>query len=287
MNTILKLILVMAIAHLIGAIGFVLWLFASGRVDAERLGRVRDIFTSTISEENRARQEAEEAAALQAADEDMVRKLKELPLASADRTDTDARTSERIELGLRTFEDDTRRLRDELKKDGDTLDQRIKAFEQRKSDWEKSIAADKQRVTDEQFRKAVKTLESVPPKQARDMILELVRSNRMPTAVAYLDAMSSSKASNLLKSFKGEDETKVATELLERLRMLGLESEARAERTNGANSAEQPADSARQASSGSGAGGSSASPTGTAGGRPAGGSGVANAGAANRALDLP
>lgn len=282
MNSFLKLIIVLAIAHLLAAVGFVGWLFASGRVDGERLTRVRDIFAHTIADEKSTRASEDAKAAETAADAEMLRKLRELPLASADRTDTDGRTSDRIELGLRTFEDKTRRLRDELKKDGVSLDQRIQAFEQRKSDWEKSIAADKQRVTDEQFRKAVKSLESLPPKQAREVVLELVRTNRMGTAVAYLDAMSSSKASNLLKSFKSEDETKVATELLERLRMLGLESEARAERTNGAKSADNSAESARQASAGAG------NPSGSAAGGRTGPDGVAaGGGAANRALELP
>jgi hypothetical protein len=282
MNSFLKLVIVLAIAHLLAALGFVAWLFASGRVDGERLTRVREIFSTTIAEEKRARAEEESKAAAVAADADLVRRLRELPLASAERTDTDSRAGDRIELGLRTFEDKTRRLRDELRKDGESLDQRIQSFEKRKSDWEKSIAADKQRVTDEQFRKAVKSLESLPPKQAREVVLELVRTNRMGTAVAYLDAMSSSKASNLLKSFKSEDETKVATELLERLRMLGLESEARAERTNGAKSADNSAESARQASAGAG------NPSGSAAGGRTGPDGVAaGGGAANRALELP
>ena len=280
MNSFLKLIIVLAVAHLLAALGFVAWLFASGRVDGERISRVREIFSTTISDEKRARAEEESKAADLAADDELLRKLRELPLASADRTDTDSRASDRIELGLRTFEDKTRRLRDELKKDGESLDQRIQSFEQRKSDWEKSIAADKQRVTDEQFRKAVKSLESLPPKQAREVVLELVRTNRMDTAVAYLDAMTSSKASNLLKSFKSEEETKVATELLERLRMLGLESEARAERTNGAKSADQPAESARQAASGAGAGRPTAPAAGAA-------TGIAAGGGANRSLEVP
>jgi len=269
MNSFLKLVIVLAIAHLLAALGFVAWLFASGRVDGERLTRVREIFSTTIAEEKRARGEEESKAAAVAADADLVRRLRELPLASAERTDTDSRAGDRIELGLRTFEDKTRRLRDELRKDGESLDQRIQSFEKRKSDWEKSIAADKQRVTDEQFRKAVKNLESLPPKQAREVVLELVRTSRMDTAVAYLDAMSSAKASNLLKSFKSEEETKVATELLERLRMLGLESEARAERTNGAKSADQPAESARTEANASGGGSGTRAP------------------AANRSLELP
>ena len=269
MNSFLKLVIVLAVAHLLAALGFVTWLFASGRVDGERITRVREIFSTTIEQEKRARAEEESKASAAAADADLVRRLRELPLASAERTDTDSRAGDRIELGLRTFEDKTRRLRDELRKDGESLDQRIQSFEKRKSDWEKSIAADKQRVTDEQFRKAVKSLESLPPKQAREVVLELVRTNRMDTAVAYLDAMSSSKASNLLKSFKSEDETKVATELLERLRMLGLESEARAERTNGAKPADQPAESARTEANASGGGSGPRAP------------------AANRPLELP
>lgn len=72
--------------------------------------------------------------------------------------------------------------------------------------------------TDEQFRKAVKLLENVPAKQAKEWILELVRSGEPDQAVSYLDAMSSFKATGLLKAFKGEEEQKVATDLLERLR---------------------------------------------------------------------
>lgn len=269
MNSFLKLVIVLAVAHLLAALGFVAWLFASGRVDGERITRVREIFSTTIADEKRARTEEESKAAAVAADADLVRRLRELPLASAERTDTDSRAGDRIELGLRTFEDKTRRLRDELRKDGESLDQRIQSFEKRKSDWEKSIAADKQRVTDEQFRKAVKNLESLPPKQAREVVLELVRTSRMDTAVAYLDAMSSAKASNLLKSFKSEEETKVATELLERLRMLGLESEARAERTNGAKPADQPAESARTEANAGGGGSGTRAP------------------AVNRPLELP
>ena len=271
MNSLFKLIIVLATAHLLAVIGFVGWLFASGRVDSERLSRLGEMFAKPVAAEKQEAAEREAKLATEAADADAMRRLRELPLASAERTDTGARASERIDLGLRAFEDSTRRLRDELKRDGETLEQKIQSFEKRQKDWEASIAADKQRATDEQFRKAVKNLESLPPKQAREVILELVRTARMDTAVAYLDAMSSSKASNLLKSFKSEEETRVATDLLERLRMLGLESEARAERTNGAKSADTPAESARS------------EPRRTASGDAAGSRGAA----ANQSLELP
>jgi hypothetical protein len=266
MNSFLKLVIVLAAAHLLAVAGFFGWLAASGRIDAARLERLRELFAKPVAVEAKERREAEAKAAEAATDAELMQRLRELPLASADRSETGSRAEERIELGLRAFEDKTRRLREELRKDGENLEQQIRGFEERKAAWEASIAADKERETDEQFRKAVRLVESMPPKQARAWILELVKSGKTETAVAYLDAMTGAKASNLLKSFKGDDETKVATELLERLRMLGLESEARAERSNGAKTADTPAESARtEANAG-------------AGGR---------APAANRAIELP
>jgi hypothetical protein len=253
MNSFLKLVIVLAAAHLLAVAGFFGWLAASGRIDAARLERLRELFAKPVAVEAKERREAEAKAAEAATDAELMQRLRELPLASADRSETGSRAEERIELGLRAFEDKTRRLREELRKDGENLEQQIRGFEERKAAWEASIAADKERETDEQFRKAVRLVESMPPKQARAWILELVKSGKTETAVAYLDAMTGAKASNLLKSFKGDDETKVATELLERLRMLGLESEARAERTNGAKTADTPAESARtEANAGAG-----------------------------------
>lgn len=270
MNAFLKLVVVLATAHLLAALGFAGWLVASGRVDGDRLERVRGIFAKPVKVEASERKAAEAKAAETAADAEMMQRLRELPLASADRVETGSRSEERIELGLRAFEDKTRRLRDELRRDGENLEQQIRAFEERKAEWEESIAADKQRETDEQFRKAVRLVESMPPKQARAWILELVKTGKTETAVAYLDAMTGAKASNLLKSFKGDEETKVATELLERLRMLGLESEARAERSNGAKTADTPAEPARAQASTAGQDGRGS-----------------RAPAANRALELP
>ena len=184
MNAFLKLLVVLATAHLLAALGFVGWLAASGRIDGTRLERVREIFAKPVAVEADERKSAEAKAAEAAADAQMMERLRELPLASADRVETGSRTEERIELGLRAFEDKTRRLRDELRKDGENLEQQIRAFEQRKAAWEDSIAADKQRETDEQFRKAVRLLEAAPWKLGMVWVLELVRSDREDQAVS-------------------------------------------------------------------------------------------------------
>ena len=125
------------------------------------------------------------------------------------------------------------------------MTEREEALAKRQTDWETSISEEKERQTKDQFRKAVRLLESAPAKQGKEWILELVKSNREDQAVAYLDAMNPAKSAGLLKAFKGEGEAKVATDLLERLRQLGLESEINAGAPNGVNSAESAADSAR------------------------------------------
>jgi hypothetical protein len=278
MKTLLKLVTVLAIAHILAVVGFTGWLFASGRVDGERLGRLRDIFAKPVTVEAKERAETEAKASAQASEEENMRRLRELPLVAADRSTTDARVDQRLDVRLKEFDDQTRRLTQNLRNEDARLQAELKAFDERKAAWEASIAEDKRRETDEQFRKAVRLVESMPPKQARSWILELVRNGKTETAVAYLDAMTGAKASNLLKSFKGDDEVKVATELLERLRMLGLESEARAERTNGAKPADIPAESARTEARKPVGGADPARVQAAAGDRPA---------AANRALELP
>ena len=255
MKTLLKLVLVLAVANLLAVAGFVGWLFASGRVDGERVTRVRDIFRPTIAEEEAARAEAANTAAEAdrlAADDLRVRGL---PLASGEEIAAEDRFRDRATLALKSLEEQHRRMQDDLRSREEAVTEREEALTARQEEWEASIADSKDRQTNAQFRKAVRLLEAAPPKQGREWILELIKSGRADLAVTYLDAMNPAKSANLLKAFKSEGDAMVATDLLERLRKLGLGREASTDTTNGAISAEQPADSAR-------------SPVRTAGGNP-------------------
>jgi hypothetical protein len=68
---------------------------------------------------------------------------------------------------------------------------------------------------------AVRQYEQVPPKQGKRMIMELVVMGQVEQAVAYLDAMNVRAAGKILKEFKTDEEIKLATELLEKLRTFG------------------------------------------------------------------
>lgn len=253
MKTAFKLLLVLAIANLFAFGGFVGWLVGSGRLDAGRVERLRAMLAETVAEERaRLAREEEEAtsAATAAADE---RRLRELPMARTDQIVAAERFEERAARALRALEDERRRMEADLAGREQEITGREEALVARQADWEASIADAKERETNEQFRKAVRLLEAAPAKQSKAWILELVRSGRGQMAVTYLDAMNQAKSAALLKAFKGEDEAAVATDLLERLRVLGLESEVGRERTNAANPAEPDAVSARAPSSGGGA----------------------------------
>ena len=214
----MKLIKILAIANLLAVVGFVGWLVATDRVNRERLERVREIFHPTIAAEKTAIAEQ---------------------IVSAERF------QQRAALAVRSLQDEQRRLLEDLSSRERGVTEREEALAKRQTDWETSISEEKERQTKDQFRKAVRLLESAPAKQGKEWILELVKSNREDQAVAYLDAMNPAKSAGLLKAFKGEGEAKVATDLLERLRQLGLESEINAGAPNGVNSAESAADSAR------------------------------------------
>lgn len=247
MKTLLKLVLVLAVANLLAVAGFVGWLFASGRVDGDRLERMRSLFAQTIHDEKSKSEEiaAAEAEAIRLAGDE--RRLRELPIARADQIVQSERFEQRATLAMRSLEESQKRMQADLVGREQSVTEREGSLAARQKEWEASIAAEKDRETDEQFRKVVRLLESVPAKQGRDWILELVRTGRIDQAVAYLDAMNRAKSTGLLKAFKGEAETKVATDLLERLRVLGLESEVGLERPNAADSAEPSVDPARSA----------------------------------------
>jgi hypothetical protein len=244
MKSIVRLFTILAFANLLAIGGFIGWLAASGRLDEERIARVRATFAPTIVEEKRLAEEgatkADEAVRL-AAEE---RRLLELPLSRSEQIVTMERFEQRAALAVRALEEERRRMLADLSARESAVTAREQALDTRMKEWEASIADAKERTTDEQFRKAVRLLEAMPPKQGKEWIIELMNTDRAPMAVAYLDAMNPAKSAALLKAFKDDTESKMATDLLERLRLLGLESETAPERTNGANPAQSPAESA-------------------------------------------
>ena len=95
-------------------------------------------------------------------------------------------------------------------------------FEEERRRWEEATGADRERKTNEQFTQTVIQYESLPAKQGKQVLIELINSGNREQAVAYLDAMKPRATSKILKEFKSPEEIILAAELLEELRIFGL-----------------------------------------------------------------
>ena len=78
-------------------------------------------------------------------------------------------------------------------------------------------------MQDEDFKRAVKTLEQLPARQAKDVVQQMLGQGKLDQAVDYLAAMQLRKSAGVLKAFKSEAEVVQVTRLIEQLRLRGVD----------------------------------------------------------------
>ncbi|MBL9147459.1 MAG: hypothetical protein JNM94_02070 [Phycisphaerae bacterium] len=206
MKKLWSLVSVIAVVNLTVVVGLLAWLGATGRLSRDSIDRVREALRAPGAD-----QPAEVPAPTEEETRDVTPTTARLTAAD--------RVAQQHAILNRRLNDEREQIARDLAAQESDLKTREDAFASERSAWESATDGARAAATEEQFRKAVKLLESVPPKQGKEWILSLYREGKIDQAVTYLDAMSSFKRSNLLKVFKGEEENKVATDLLERLRM--------------------------------------------------------------------
>lgn len=220
MRTIWTVISGLAIINLLALTIFVGWLWQSGRLNGQRLQEVRSIIAPTIAEAEAlaAEEAANEQAAEQAALEQHYRENP--PRSSTQQVALHEQQGRSQSLMIQRLQAE----RDLLTRQLNEAMERIEGQEARMQQQRQAILDEleqrQQRKNDAQFQQAVSLYQSVQPKQAKQMLINLIDAGEMDQAVAYLDAMQSRAASNILKQFKSEQELQLATDLLERLRAL-------------------------------------------------------------------
>ncbi len=221
-----------AIANLLALVILAGWLWGTGRLDRERLGELREMLSLTGPQAAAAAEEAARAVAAlqeQAADQE---RRDNPPLSSAERIALASIEQQQSGQVARSIEDTQDHFLAQVEMATRQVDEDRAALEMERKLWEESTGAERQRRSDEQFIQAVKLLESLPPKRAKGTILELAAGGNIDQAVAYLDAMNQRAASKLLAEFKTDQEKKLATELLERLRTFGVGDDAETDSGN-------------------------------------------------------
>lgn len=222
----------LAVVHLLALAMFAGWLWKTGRLDGERIRELRTMFSMTVAEAQAARAEAAlEAESQHQADEEAAMRRRP-PVSSAERIVLVSQSEQRARQSMRRMEDEQRLLMDQLAREREQLEVDRARHQEQVARWAQSTEAERRRQADEQFAKAVKLLESQPPKLAKRAIVELINGGKTEEAVAYLDAMNERKAGKVLAEFKTDQDAKLATELLERLRTFGVGADVASESGN-------------------------------------------------------
>ena len=221
MKTLWNVVSFLAVVHLLALALFVGWLWQTDRLDDRRVQAVRSIFASTIAENEAqaqaARLEAERASLLAA--EEGRRAAPSLPSADRVRTVSGAQADDA--RSVRRINDVKAQLSREIELAETQIQEQRAALDADRQQFEGGLAADTARRQDDQLGKSVKLLEGLPPKQAKQNLVDLVSAGRIDQAVIYLDRMNPRAATKILQQFKTPEESQLATELLERIRTLG------------------------------------------------------------------
>ncbi|MEM8835409.1 MAG: hypothetical protein AAGD00_06275 [Planctomycetota bacterium] len=219
------IISVLAVANLLAILGFAGWLTASGRLDPDRVERLRVMLAETTDEE-RDRLDDEVTQAVEQAELDKAAaRVGTLPLPAEDRIRTGDRIEEVARQRYQRLERETNDLFASLRRERQELDQIREEFQAERDAWQAMREAVEARQSSEQFQKAVSLLGSVKADQAKAMLTSIITGGDVDQAVAYVNAMEPRAASKVLASFE-KDDPNLAAELLERVRLLGTESVA-------------------------------------------------------------
>lgn len=217
MKSLWSVVSFLAVVHLLALILFLGWLYGTDRLSVERVRNVRELFAMTMTDEKMQKEEQE-----QAPEENQENESSMFQMSSTRQIEllTDVQRQELMA---------TQRMKDESEmhsRQFSLLNQKIalerEEFETERRRWEEATGADRERKTNEQFAQTVSQYESLPAKQGKQILIELINSGSREQAVAYLDAMKPRAASKILKEFKSPEEIILAAELLEELRIFGL-----------------------------------------------------------------
>ena len=202
--------------------GLFAWLATSGRLDKHRADQVVEMFKSTIAQQEQVKAEAQAAAEESRKVAEQAVRMEQVangPLSPEMRLQRMAELNQHQRQLVERRQVEIDAIQRQLDLTRTQVDQRIEQFEKERDAFELAV---EQRVTefeDQDFKQAVALLEGLPPKQAKDMILEYLDQGIEPQVVSYLAAMDNRLATKVLKEFKDPREVEQAARLIEQVRL--------------------------------------------------------------------
>ncbi len=205
------------------------WLSNSGRLNQERIDRIRDMLTLTIEQEEKQAQlalELEEQTRQQAMDIARLESVSDGPVTLADRLQTELQGDELAAQRVERMKRDIADLRRQLRLSQELLAKKHQEMQSQQQVFDDAVQRQTKLQEDKDFQQTVRMYEQLKAKQTKQMFQELVGQGKARQVVDYLAAMQLRKAAAVLKEFKSPDEVAQATDLLQRLRERGIEMTA-------------------------------------------------------------
>jgi flagellar motility protein MotE (MotC chaperone) len=224
MKTLWQVVALLAIVHVLGALGVAGWLLGTDRVNRERLSKVKQVFAAPVAQEQAVRRQAADAASVAEAQEARQRALQGAGAGPESATQKLAAERQKNEIALRQLErtkSDLEALRLQITQLQAKVDQDRKQLAEDTSAFDRRVADAQRQADDKGFKKAVSLYESLPPRQTKDMFAQLMSQDKLDQVIDYLESMQPRKAAGVLKEFKTGTEVVQAVQLTQRLRERG------------------------------------------------------------------
>ncbi|MEM1446475.1 MAG: hypothetical protein AAGF84_10490 [Planctomycetota bacterium] len=226
MKTIASVIVLLVAIHLLGvAAGFV-WLSATNRLDRDRLDKLVDVFRMPLDQEAALEAEREQNEAEALAIQQQLIRMEDVADGPQSLEDRLARKLEGDDFAmhrLARMQEESTAIEQRLAQDRAFVEGELKRLAAERKEFEAEKERYANQMQDEDFRRAVQTLEQLKGRQAKQMLQVLLDRDQQELAVDYLAAMNLRKSAGILKEFKGEDEAAQAIEIVEALRQRGIQ----------------------------------------------------------------
>ncbi|MEM7577850.1 MAG: hypothetical protein AAF328_10275 [Planctomycetota bacterium] len=226
MKTIASVIVVLVAIHLLGVAGGFVWLSATNRLDRERMKELVEVFRLPVDQQAalETEREANEAEAL-AIQQQLIRMedVADGPQSLEDRLARKLEGDDFAMHRLARMQEESTAIEQRLSQDRAFVEGQLKQLDEER----KAFEAEKERyatqMQDEDFRRAVQTLEQLKGRQAKQMLQVLLDRDQQELVVDYLAAMNLRKSAGILKEFKGPEEAVQAMDIVEALRQRGIQ----------------------------------------------------------------
>lgn len=240
---------ILALANLLAIGGIIAWLFVSGRLDKDRMTKLREVLSVTVADETARLEEASAQVEQEAQQAQLAARELEAPLSAAEQLHVRLDLSEVDHQRIERLRQETADLTVAVNRDQQRLAEERRAFDAEKAAFDAMRAELASVEGSAQFRKAVGTLQGLKPDEAVAILMEILRmtagggaiavegdaggsggesaTDEIPVmaggpeqVVAYLNALQERARNKIMAEITASDPA-LAADLLERLRTRG------------------------------------------------------------------